>query len=465
MSKKEKKETTERDDEKVVVTEVENEPAETPDDAETAEAVAEPEKSEPEAIEPQAEDKPEKVGSGADIAVVRVRSKSKGDTPAEKAKLGVWHDGDDGSTPLHGWESAADDEGKPVAEHMTLKDGDYVVRETSTPRGHRPADDVRFAVRDGALEAKSVRKGFVGEDGELCVPDGHRKVWPLILLAALALLALLLKLLFGTANPAKVAAIMADQVGITNNNAKAHMKVSGSTSFMSIPDATWTAAAGEQPLTIINPPTNVSTGKYFDIEPDATSFVMDYESLPTDTEATCRVRLRATDKDGEYIGYVQKDGSDYSFTHTFTPAEERGTEEVPFDLSGCDALPEGTDTLTAEVTLQENQSVDISPAIYVDYDGDADGLTGDALVQALQDDYDTECVFDPVTRDEDGNVTVYNFLIRPGHQVSSITLDRAPKVGTYKLYAYYTALDTVDHHTCNPAVVGGTTVTITEAGE
>ena len=243
-----------------------------------------------------------------DLRIVRVRANPRGErppVPVDGARLAVERLGDDGAwTAVDRWETeSSEDAGgraRPVP-HVApaLADGTYRVSEAATPKGHRPPRDAEFAVTDGTAVFQR-GTGTVWEEGArcVCVTDGRRRAWPFVLAALLAMLAILSKLLIGTADPVKAAAVMADQVGITNNNAKAHMRVSGSTTFMSIPDVTWTAEAGEQPLTIVNPPTNVSTGKYFDIEPDAGSFVMDYESLPTGAEATCTVKLRATDGDG-----------------------------------------------------------------------------------------------------------------------------------------------------------------------
>lgn len=91
-------------------------------------------------------------------------------------------------------------------------------------------------------------------------------------------------------------------------------------------------------------------------------------------------------------------------------------------------------------------TIDIVPAIYLDYNNDGK-LDAD------------EKVCDYATYDGDGKVTAYK-MIQPGYQIESVTLDTAPREGTWNCYVYYAALDTTDHHACNPMIMGPCTVTV-----
>ena len=334
----------------------------------------------------------------------------------------------------------------------------YHLKETKRARWHL-ARNTRFeAFADPADLPTSLRPRWECGDADLVVSDRHL---PLLLLLAFLTAFVVILAERSCGGPSGVATTFANQIGITAPDTRPHVKISGATTFMSIEDTVWTAEPGDQPLVIRNPATNQSTGKVFDIPLDATSFDMPYEDLPVKKEAKAHVALYWEDDEGKQIGPIERGGEDVEFDWEFAPRDERGTTSVDLDIDGCKP-PEEAAFVLAEVQLTENQSVDISPCIYLDYDGDAKGLSGQELIDALQEDYGAECVFDPVERDADGNATSYNFLIQPGYEVTSVHLDRAPQVGTWDLYVYYTALDTIDHHLCSPGLIGGTTVTVAE---
>lgn len=334
----------------------------------------------------------------------------------------------------------------------------YRLTEARHKRWHRARRATVFtAAKDPTDLPRRLRPRWGTHEADLVVADSHIPLAAMLFAFAGVIAAVVLGLRGG----GEAATRFAQQIGIDAPDTRPHVRIAGATTYMSIEDTTWTAEAGEQPIVIRNPPTSQSTGKVFDIPLDAETFALPYEDLPTGKRAKAHISLYWEDDEGSQMGPVTRDGKAVEYDWEFVPRDQRGETSVDLDLTGC-RVPKGAVFAMAEVRLYENQSVDISPRIYLDYDGDAKGLNGRELIDALQADYETECVFDPVDRDANGNVTSYNFLIQPGHQVTSVRLDRAPRVGSWDLYVYYTALDTVDHHLCSPGLIGGTKVTVTE---
>lgn len=370
--------------------------------------------------------------------------------PVKGAKLEIRRDAD--NETVASWTSDAG------AISVELVVGErYRLVEAEHPRWHRARRLKAFeASADPADLPKHVRPSWSSEDADLVLSDRHV---PLYALFTLMVVFIVLSSIGVGGESGGVATKFAQQIDLAAAPARPHVRISGATTYLSVEDAAWTASAGDQPLTIRNPATNQSSGKIYDIPLDSESFEMPYEDLPTEKKAIAHISLFWEDDEGHQIDPVVKDGTAVEYDWEFTPEEERGKTKVDLDLEGCNA-PETASFVMAEVRLTENQSVDISPCIYLDYDGDTRGLSGQELIEALQDDYEEECVFDPVERDAQGNIVAYNYLIKPGHQVTSIHLDHAPRAGVWDLYVYYTALDTLDHHLCSPGLIGGTKVTV-----
>ena len=94
---------------------------------------------------------------------------------------------------------------------------------------------------------------------------------------------------------------------------------------------------------------------------------------------------------------------------------------------------------TQHVTLANpaGNAVEMAPHIHVDLDGSGSFEDG-------------ECVFNPIVRDEAGNVVDWGCFIAPGKQIDSITLSRTIPEGTYAARLSFTALDVRTHGETNP---------------
>ena len=87
--------------------------------------------------------------------------------------------------------------------------------------------------------------------------------------------------------------------------------------------------------------------------------------------------------------------------------------------------------------VKHDNPVMAAPHIYVDLNADGE-FTED------------ECVFNPQTFDDDGNVSDYGAMLEPGHQIDQIELTQALSAGTYSAKTVWTGITTADHAVANP---------------
>lgn len=63
----------------------------------------------------------------------------------------------------------------------------------------------------------------------------------------------------------------------------------------------------------------------------------------------------------------------------------------------------------------------------------------------------TECVYNPISYDKQGNVTNLKHMLKPGYQINSVSIDRDIPKGKYKAQVLWTGVTHKTHELANPA--------------
>lgn len=66
----------------------------------------------------------------------------------------------------------------------------------------------------------------------------------------------------------------------------------------------------------------------------------------------------------------------------------------------------------------------------------------------------SECVYNPVERDKQGNITNLKHMLKPGYQINSVMIDRDIPKGNYKAQVLWTGVTRKTHELANPARFG-----------
>lgn len=66
----------------------------------------------------------------------------------------------------------------------------------------------------------------------------------------------------------------------------------------------------------------------------------------------------------------------------------------------------------------------------------------------------TECVYNPISYDKQGNVTNLKHMLKPGYQINSVIIDRDIPKGKYKAQVLWTGVTRKTHELANPARFG-----------
>lgn len=104
-------------------------------------------------------------------------------------------------------------------------------------------------------------------------------------------------------------------------------------------------------------------------------------------------------------------------------------------------------TLPKNVSIKDAEGNDISyenpvissPHIYVDLNNDGEFS-------------EDECIYNPVTYDEDGNISDYGDMLKPGNTIDHITLTQGLPAGTYNAKVLWTSLIAENNQPANPMV-------------
>lgn len=63
----------------------------------------------------------------------------------------------------------------------------------------------------------------------------------------------------------------------------------------------------------------------------------------------------------------------------------------------------------------------------------------------------SECVYNPISYDEQGQPTNFKHMLKPGYQINSVTIDRDIPKGNYKAQVLWTGVTRKTHELANPA--------------
>lgn len=63
----------------------------------------------------------------------------------------------------------------------------------------------------------------------------------------------------------------------------------------------------------------------------------------------------------------------------------------------------------------------------------------------------SECVYNPIKYDKQGNMTNFKYMLRPGYQINGVTIDRNIPKGKYKAQVLWTGVTRKTHELANPA--------------
>lgn len=66
----------------------------------------------------------------------------------------------------------------------------------------------------------------------------------------------------------------------------------------------------------------------------------------------------------------------------------------------------------------------------------------------------SECVYNPISYDKQGNPTGFKHMLKPGYQINSVTIDRDIPEGKYKAQVFWTGVTRKTHELANPARFG-----------
>lgn len=104
-------------------------------------------------------------------------------------------------------------------------------------------------------------------------------------------------------------------------------------------------------------------------------------------------------------------------------------------------LPKYTYLKNNGASYKAENNIDAAAHIYVDLN--KDGKFSNA-----------ECVYNPVERDKQGNVTNLKHMLKPGYQINSVVINRDLPKGQYKAQVLWTGVTRKSHELANPARFG-----------
>lgn len=104
-------------------------------------------------------------------------------------------------------------------------------------------------------------------------------------------------------------------------------------------------------------------------------------------------------------------------------------------------LPKYTYLKNNGASYKAENNIDAAAHIYVDLNKDGKFSN-------------TECVYNPIERDKQGNVTNLKHMLKPGYQINSVQIDRDIPKGNYKAQVLWTGVTRKTHELANPARFG-----------